>query len=218
MTASTSLADSAYDLLRSDILGGRLTSGTPLSVPALAARMQLSRSPVREAVQRLIHDGLATHVMHRGAEVVRLDPAELVEMYQVKAPLEGLAARLATTKMSAEDVRVLRALLAEQNDLLSDGADESSFIRSDMEFHRRIRHIAGNPTLTRTIGGFDSRTHLAFPNLWSDHAAATLSVNEHHTMLAALESGDPDEADRAAVRHAKCVRVRLARLHGIPLH
>jgi DNA-binding GntR family transcriptional regulator len=218
MTSNISLADRAYDTLRSDILGGRLPSGTALSVPALASRMQLSRSPVREAVQRLIHDGLATHVMHRGAEVVRLDPAELVEMYQVKAPLEGLAARLATTRMSSDDARALHALLDEQNALLTGGADESSFVRSDMEFHRRIRNIAGNTTLAVTIGQFDSRTHLAFPNLWSDPAAAGLSVDEHHTMLAALESGDPDAADRSAVRHAQCVRVRLARLHGVPLY
>ncbi|TQC43381.1 GntR family transcriptional regulator [Rhodococcus sp. WS4] len=222
MTSTTdptavSIADRAYSELHSDILDGRLPPGTPLSVPALAGRLGISRSPVREAVQRLIHEGLATHVLNRGAEVVRVDPAELLDIYRVKAPLEGLAARLATTRMTGTDVDALRAQLDEQDATLASGAGASEFIRLDMEFHRRIRIAAGSDTLTRTLAQFDSRTHLAVPNLWSDDAAAALSVAEHHDIFRGLSAGDPDGAQRAAVTHATCVRVRLSRLHGVPL-
>jgi DNA-binding GntR family transcriptional regulator len=119
--------------------------------------------------------------------------------------------------MTGADVDALRAQLDEQTATLANGAEASEFIRLDMEFHRRIRIAAGSDTLIRTLAQFDSRTHLAVPNLWSDDAAAALSVAEHHEIFRGLAAGDPDGAQRAAVTHATCVRVRLSRLHGVPV-
>ena len=209
-----SLADRAYQDLRGRILDSRLPPGTALSVPALARSLNISRSPVREAVQRLIHDGLATHVPHRGAEVARLAIADLLDIYVVKEPLTGLAARLAATRLTQEDVETLRAMMTEQDAALVGATPESLFMSMDLTFHTFINEVAGNVTLLATMAQFDNKTNLAFPSAWSDHEYARLSVREHHAIADALIAGDADEADRVSRVHVRNVRTRLARWHN----
>lgn len=209
-----SLADHAYQDLRQRILDSRLKPGTALSVPALARSLNISRSPVREAVQRLIHDGLATHVPHRGAEVARLEIADLIDIYVVKEPLTGLAARLAATKLTQDDVAILRLMMNEQDAALAEDTNESRFMVLDLTFHKFINRVACNATLLATMAQFDSKTNLAFPSAWSSDEYARLSVREHHAITDALIAGDADEADRVSRAHVRNVRNRLARWHG----
>ena len=109
------LADRAYRQLSRAILRNQLVAGTPLSVPELARRLNISRSPVREAVQRLIYDGLAANVPHRGAIVSEIKPDDFRGLLEVRQVLEGLAARLATERATDDDLRSL-------NDVLEDHA------------------------------------------------------------------------------------------------
>ncbi len=208
-----SLADLAYRELRRSILAGGRPPGTALSVSALAREMGLSRSPVREAVQRLIHDGLATHLPHRGAQVVALDRGELMEIYEVKEPLEALASRLATPRFTEADVRRLQEMLAEQDRAVAPPfrADESALMELDREFHSYIHRVAGNRVLCETIAAWSSRTNLAFPSGWANPEYAALSVAEHHEIARAIISGDAAEAERVTARHVRLVRIRLAR-------
>jgi DNA-binding GntR family transcriptional regulator len=205
------LAETAYLRLRAEILDGQLTSGTALSVPALATRLGMSRSPVREAVQRLVHDGLATCAPHRGGVVSRVDARELDEIYLVKEPLEGLATRLATVRLTVEGERALAAMLADHERLLAGGAAESTHVQCDLDLHRYIRAVAGNAVLCETLDRFEGRTNLAFPTLWRDPEAARLAVAEHRAIVEAMVAGDPDAAERAARAHVARVRVRWAR-------
>jgi DNA-binding GntR family transcriptional regulator len=211
------LAALAYDQLRTRILDGELAPGRALSVPALASDLGMSRSPVREAVQRLIHDGLATHVAHRGAVVARVDAGELNHLYVVKEPLEGLAARLATERLTLDGERRLRALLVEHEELLARGGPESAHVRLDLELHRTVHLIADNPALLGVLDQFAGRTNLAFPTLWGEPEMARLALDEHRAIVDAMVAGDPDEADRAARRHVARIRVRWARRTGVGL-
>ncbi|RBY86811.1 GntR family transcriptional regulator [Blastococcus sp. TF02A-26] len=208
-----SLADTAYRQLRRSVLSGQRPPGSPLSVSALARDMGLSRSPVREAVQRLIHDGLATHVPHRGAQVVELDRRELMEIYEVKEPLEALASRLATARFSQADVERLEAMLVEQDRAVAGPvlAEESTLMELDRAFHSYIHRAAGNRVLCDTLAAWSSRTNLAFPSGWANPEYARLSVAEHHDIARAITSGDADEAERVTARHVRLVRTRLAR-------
>jgi DNA-binding GntR family transcriptional regulator len=208
-----SLADAAYRHLRGEILNSRLAPGTPLSVPALARRMSISRSPVREAVQRLIHEGLASHIPNAGAEVTRLAIAELVEIYVVKEPLAGLASRLAAPRLTEADVVVLEQMMQRQEDALRVPTTEDRFMAMDLEFHGFISAAAGNATLAAAIDQFTSKTTLAFPSAWSNPTYARLSIEEHRAITDALVGGDPEEAERCTCLHVRRVRVRLARWH-----
>lgn len=205
-----SLADRAYTELRDAVLANRLRPGDQLSVPALAVRMGISRSPVREAVQRLIHDGLATHVQHRGAEVSRVDVHDLRRLYEVRELLEGLAARLATERLDATGVAELEAILAEHQRLLDAGEGEAAHIEMDMRYHQYLRHIAENPHLGEALNTIQGKAHLALHSLWRSAEASRLALQEHRRIFDAMVSGDPAGAESAAREHICRLRVRLS--------
>ncbi|MER5394563.1 GntR family transcriptional regulator [Saccharopolyspora sp. NPDC002686] len=210
LTGEGLLADRTYAALKAAVLDGTLPPGTGLSVPELARQLDVSRSPVREAVQRLIHDGVATHVPHRGAEVSRVDIDDLRQLYVVREQLEGLAARLATENLGAEGLSLLREILAEHERALADDADNAAHIELDMRFHRAVRELADNPHLLATLEPIAGRSHFALHSLWRSDEAPRLALDEHRAVVDAMASGDPELAEVAARRHISRLRIRLS--------
>ncbi|WP_369207640.1 GntR family transcriptional regulator [Streptomyces sp. PU-14G] len=204
------LADQAYQELKRAVLAGRLCPGDALSVPALATQLGISRSPVREAVQRLIHDGLATHEPHRGAVVARVDVADVRQLYVLREVMEGLAARLATERLDAARVAELRALLEEHERVVATGDDEERHTGMDMAYHRMIREVAGNDHLTAALDTIQGKAHLALHSLWRSPEAQRLAVAEHRQIFEAMTSGDPQAAEEAARDHVRRLRIRLS--------
>lgn len=204
------LADQAYEELKGAVLANRLQPGDSLSVPALAAQMGISRSPVREAVQRLIHDGLATHVAHRGAVVATVDVEDVRQLYVVREVMEGLAARLATERLDATKVAELRALLEDHERVVASGENEKLHIEMDMAYHRLIREVAGNVHLTAALDTIQGKAHLALHSLWRSPDAPRLALEEHRRIFEAMTAGDTDAAERAAREHVRRLRIRLS--------
>lgn len=210
VAAGSLLADRAYEELKGAVLANRLRPGDALSVPALAAQLSISRSPVREAVQRLIHDGLATHVPHKGAVVATVDVEDVRQLYVVREVMEGLAARLATERLDASRLAELRDLLERHEREVGTGVDERTHIEMDMAYHRMIREVADNPHLTAALDTIQGRAHLALHQLWRGQEAPRLAVAEHRRIFEAMTSGDPDAADLAARDHIRKLRIRLS--------
>ncbi|WP_219416740.1 GntR family transcriptional regulator [Pseudonocardia nigra] len=204
------LAERTYEAIKSAILVNRLPPGTPLSVPELARQLGVSRSPVREAVQRLIYDGLATHAPNRGAEVSLVDIDDLRQLYLVREQLEGLAAGLATEHLDADALACLRGILAEHEEALGAGEDIVAHIELDRRFHRTIRELAGNPHLTAVLEPMAGRSHFALHSLWRSPDAPRLALDEHRQIVEAMVAGDPELAAEAARRHIARLRVRLS--------
>ena len=204
------LAERAYEELKGAVLANRLRPGDALSVPALAAQLGISRSPVREAVQRLIHDGLATHVVHRGAVVATVDVEDVRQLYVVREVMEGLAARLATERLDATGVAELRALLEEHERLVASGEGEKRHTEMDMAYHRLIREVAGNAHLSAALDTIQGKAHLALHSLWRSPEAPRLAVEEHRRIFEAMTAGDADSAERAAREHIHRLRIRLS--------
>lgn len=210
-SADALLTDRTYATLKQAIFDNELPPGTALSVPELARRLSVSRTPVREAVQRLIYDGLAVHVSHRGAQVSTVDIEDLRQLYVVREQLEGLAARLATEQVDARGLTTLQAIIAEHERVLAGGAGEAAHIELDVRFHRALREIAANPNLTAALEPLAGRSHLALHTLWRSADAPRLALDEHRAIVAAIAAGDPDSAEAAARRHISRLRVRLSR-------
>lgn len=216
------LADRTYETLKSAILANRLTPGTPLSVPELARQLDVSRSPVREAVQRLIYDGLATHVPHRGALVTTVDRDDLRELYVVREMLEGLAARLATERGDRAGLARLQAIVDDHEVALTTPDDarvaeilggltgNAAHIELDRRFHGTIRELAANAHLTAALEPITGRSHFALHSLWRSLDAARLALDEHHRILDAMVVGDIEGAELAARQHIARLRTRLA--------
>ncbi|MFB8006104.1 GntR family transcriptional regulator [Nocardia sp. NPDC056000] len=210
ISATASLTESTYEALKTAIFRNQLTPGTALSVPELARQLEVSRTPVREAVQRLIYEGLAVHAPHRGAQVSQVDLDDLRELYVVREVLEGLAARLATERLDGAGLIALRDTVAEHERALTAGADQATHIELDVRFHRLVREVAGNPHLNAALEPIAGRSHIALHSLWRNADAPRLALDEHAEVVAAMATGDPELAEAAARRHISRLRIRLS--------
>ncbi|MCF3939188.1 MULTISPECIES: GntR family transcriptional regulator [Gordonia] len=197
--------------LRDEIFSGTLEAGTSLSVPGLAARLEVSRSPVREAVQQLVVDGLAVYTPRAGAKVAHLDDDMLRHVFQVREVLDGLAAREATTRVTLADLGELWERVREQESYLQTPADHRRDADLDLDFHTAVRAHSGNKPLCDALFRLDTQTHLYRSDMWSHDVNRRLAVAEHRRIVGALEAGDAEEAERAAKAHAAGVLVRLLR-------
>jgi DNA-binding GntR family transcriptional regulator len=206
------LTDSVHDTLQELIFTGELESGSPLSVPALAARLNVSRTPVREAVQQLIYEGLASHTRNAGARVASLDAQTLKSVFEVREVLDGLAAYNATLAVSHETVAQLRKMVQVQSELLDEPADQRRDSLLDVQFHTLIRETAGNRPLGEALSRLDGQSHLFRSDVWTADLNRRLAVSEHERIVAAIEAGDADGARTAACAHVAGVFVRTQRV------
>ncbi len=203
------LVDRAYKQIQGAIYDNRLPAGTSLSVPELARQLAVSRSPVREAVQRLVHEGLAVTVPHKGAVVARVEVEDLYQLYEVRESLEGLAARLATSRRDKSAISELEALVTRHREALEGGEGLGTHIEMDMRFHRRIREMAGNPHLAEALDGLQGKIRLAMHSLWRSEDAPRLALRDHEEILSIMAEGDPHAAEVGARRHIARVRSAL---------
>lgn len=205
------VADSVHRTLHDAIIAGQFPPGSRLSVPHLAQQLDVSRSPVREAVQRLVQEGLATEEPHRGAVVAMLDPTELVPLYEVREALEGLAARLAATQGEPTQLEALRHAYEEHASALERG-EAAQHVPLDMAFHAVLRTASHNDELCSYLERVQGKIAIAMlggnPLLWSRQA-----IVEHEAILRAVLARDPEEAERAARAHIARVRADIAALH-----
>jgi DNA-binding GntR family transcriptional regulator len=205
------LADQAYELLKERILTRELLPGQRLSVPALAEELGLSRSPVREAVQRLVQAGLGTERPRSGAVVASADLQSLVDLYLVRAELEGLSCELAAGAGDPHLVSDLEAI-QEEHEAAHRAGQRSRMIRSDVDFHVRVLRAAGNPELTHILDPVLQRMLLAM--LEADRGWPERAMAEHRKVIAALGREDPGAARRSMTEHVLRVRSDLeAKLH-----
>ncbi len=198
------IADSVFRGLREAVLNGVIAPGSKLSVPALAEQLDVSRSPVREAVARLISDGLAVETPRRGAVVATITPVELAELYEVRCVLEGVVARLAVERGSPGLADELDEILAAHRAAL-DAQDTSAVQHCDETFHIALREASGHSYAIRLLDQIQSfvrlgmRTTMVFGGLepaWQDH----------RNIAAAVRLADAELAERRARDHI--VRLR----------
>ena len=203
------LADRAYRELSQAIVSRGLEPGTRLSVPELARQLGVSRSPVREAVQRLIYDGLAEDRGRRGAVVARIEPDDFLSLLELRELLEGFAAGRAALHATDEDIARLRGLVERhRNDIGQSEMDDVAHVEYDLEFHSAIRDAAKNEDLTMALARMQVRSHLSYATLWRQPRRAEHALAEHEAIVDAVAASDLDAAEAAARAHIGAVRDR----------
>ncbi|WP_284434010.1 GntR family transcriptional regulator [Streptomyces sp. TUS-ST3] len=201
--AVTSLADQIAYRLRAEILDGKLPFGARLQHEDLAARFGVSRTPIREALRQLQALNLVELAPNRGATVRTPSRAELVEVYELRAEMEGFACALAGERACAEDLdelertqeRLTEAVTAAGS--LDDSELDAAVTEANTAFHSLIHQAAGNRRLTESIEQLQS----VFPrdSVWrviahDETALTTMNVHEHQAIAAALRARTPDTA------------------------
>jgi DNA-binding GntR family transcriptional regulator len=209
---ATSLADEIAFRLRSDILEGVLPLGARLQQDELCTRFGVSRTPVREALRQLQALNLITLAPSRGATVRVPSRRELIEVYELRADLEGLASRLAAARWRADDLAEIRQAqdaLSSALDAFLAGGEAATFDRrmhaANDAFHEGIRRVAGNGRLgaaVRDLEGFFPKDHV-----WQAAIEVgelePLNRDDHDAILDALEARRPGAARRAMTAHVE---------------
>ena len=195
----------AYEALRSAILETNIyetpQDGLRLDERRLAARLGVSRTPIREALARLEHEGLVENVPRRGYFIVRKNKEELVEIITVWAALESMAARLITTQASDEEIASLRTIFATFEDgRLQVKLDEYS--DANLVFHQRIVELAHNEQLRVTADGILIHVRSIRHRTIGENRRFERSIVDHLHIIEALEARDADLSDRLVREHA----------------
>lgn len=187
----------AYRLILDAIDTGSYRPGDRLVESELADRFGVSRTPIREALQRLETQSLLARD-GRSLIVASLDHNQLAELYVVRSELEGLAARLAAQHAAPEEVRVLRAMLEDDRKIV-DSPDALS--RANRRFHTQIHLASHNRYLVQQLELVHrSMALLATTSLAVDGRGAA-ALNEHDAIVTAIEAGDGDAAYSALQNH-----------------
>ncbi|MEN8896777.1 MAG: GntR family transcriptional regulator [Yoonia sp.] len=187
----------AYALILEAIDSHVYTPGDRLVENELADRFGVSRTPIREALQRLETQNLLTRD-GRSLIVASLDHNELAELYVVRGELEGLAARLASRHATPEEVGVLRDMLAEDHKLVDDPAALS---RANRRFHKQIHLASHNRFLVRQLDLVHRSMALLATSSLAAEGRAEGTLEEHRRIVAAIAAGDGDAAYTALRDH-----------------
>ena len=201
-----------YEHLKRDILEGRIPSGERLAEEVIAAQYGVSRTPIREAVQRLAQDGLVEVIPNKGARVRAVSAIEVAQTYTVREALEGLAARLAAEHRTTLDLAQMRSSL-KQLEAQAENAYMAQ-VAADLEFHASIANASRNDVLIVTLRGL----HDTVARVKVLTRKTNLEVQtrlEHHAILDAIVAQDADAAETAARAHVRRFRTQvLSELQG----
>ncbi|WP_448320020.1 GntR family transcriptional regulator [Streptomyces sp. CO7] len=199
--------------LRSAITGGELRPGAPIRQDALAARLEVSRVPLREALKILEGEGLVEHKVHRGYFVTELSLDDLREVYRIRELLEAEAVRRAAAGTDAGLLATLERAQAEVERAGGTG-DVTAMAAANRRFHFALFEASGMPRLVRLIGTLWDSTDAYRSLYYAEPPNRERVVHEHRTVLDALRAGDSDEALRLLDLHRAHAVARLERVLG----
>jgi DNA-binding GntR family transcriptional regulator len=203
--------DYVYEQLYEAILSGRFKPGEHLVLEELGEELGTSRTPLREAIRRLQTEGLVDSTPHRGAVVADLSVEELIELYHIRAVLEGLAARLATENLSDEELTQLQDIFDETRREL-DPSNPVRFEEFNRPFHEIIYQGANAPFLYEMIINLYTKTGLYRHLSLRSTGRVQDVLDEHHRILDALLARDAELAERCAREHHECTAKALVDL------
>lgn len=202
------LADHLFARIRQDIVEGRIPAGSKLSEPELARRFGSSRGPLREAMRRLESTSLVTRRANIGARVISLSGSQLMEVYQVREALEGMAARLAAEQMDDAEIAELDALIGRHRAQVAREQGQAYFQREgDLDFHYRIVRGSHNAHLKALL--CNDLYHLVRMyrvqfGMVSPRAPAALREHEH--IVWAIAERDGELAEILMRKHIRASR------------
>jgi len=198
----------AYDLILEAIDSHTYRPGDRLVESELADQFGVSRTPVREALQRLETQSLLTRD-GRSLIVASLDHTQMSELYVVRGELEGLAAKLAAHHATPEEVRVLRDMLEQDANLVD---DPEALSRANRRFHKQIHLASHNRFLVRQLDLVHRSMALLATTSLAAEGRSKDTLDEHAKIVSAIENKDPDAAYLALRDHISAAYVTRLKL------
>jgi DNA-binding GntR family transcriptional regulator len=208
------LQDVVSERLRRAIVNGEYRPGEWLRQKRIADELGVSQMPVREALKELAADGLIEHVPYRGMRVIRFSAEDVADLYANRSCLEGIAARAAAESISPEELEELRTLRSQMQAGM-DPAQITEYRRFNRRFHQIVYRASRHDYLVRTLNQLWDAFPMMLLSNFPQTAARALprrddkDLVEHEAILAALENGDGESAERLMRQHIEGARDEL---------
>jgi DNA-binding GntR family transcriptional regulator len=198
--SAQSLEDYGFKALRGMILQGELLPGQKLGQEELATKLGISRTPLRSAIAALERDGFVSLTPRGEATVREFGPKRIVDLFEIRAVLEGLTCRLVAPVIERKHTMYLRSLFlaAAPED---SGDDWTSYRQADVEFHSFLTSLLADNFLSRQVESLRSIMTLSFAQGLLRPPTETLP--EHLDIIDALEAHDADRAEQAMLQHIR---------------
>jgi DNA-binding GntR family transcriptional regulator len=200
---------------------GEIAPGSKLNERELCERLEVSRTPLREAVKQLAAEGLVELLPNRGAVAIELDEDDILHTFEALACLEGMAAELATLRIDDRQLTEIKALHYEMLAAFT-RRDLPTYYSFNARIHDAINVCCGNPVLTKTYRDINRRVQSLRFRSNHDEAKWTAAVRDHEAMIDALERRDGPSIRAIMVAHLErklqtvLAQMRSERNHGTP--
>ena len=206
---SISIADQIFEQLERDILSGKYPRGELLTELRLSEELGVSRTPIREAIRRLEQENILEE-SGRSLVVVGITRQDMLDMYEIRIRIEGLAAEWAAARIGDEELNQIRETLELQRYYTEKGGSHSDQIKNlDSQFHELVYRACGSRALTDTLIGLHKKMTKFRMASVSKQSRALQSVEEHEAILAALSAHDAEAAGEAMTAHVVNARDRM---------
>lgn len=204
------LADDVYEMLKARVMDHIIEPGGRMNIDSLSRELNVSQTPVREALARLESDGLAKKEPLRGYTATPLlSPADFEQLFEVRFLLEPWAAARAAEQITPAGRQLLESELEQITDVPVEGDydDYRTLAGHDQRFHLLIHRMSGNLLLASMFER--THCHLHIFRLYYGRGIGAQAVAEHRALVSAIADGDPDRADAAMREHLTASRDRL---------
>ena len=201
---SVSRADWVFETLEGEILSGMCAAGELITELKLCERMGVSRTPVREALHRLIQEGLLEETTH-GMVVRGVTESDLADIYEIRRRIEGFATRLCAERITDEQLAELGEVVDLQ-DFYTERGGAANIRDADTRFHELVYRYCGSDVLHAMLTDLHRKVKRFRKASVENPERARVAVREHADILRALRAHDGDEAERLAVLHIENAR------------
>lgn len=187
------------------ISSGHYPPGTRLDEQQIAEELGVSRTPLREAISKLVKDGLVEHRPYKGNYVKRFTSKEVFDLYEVRKGLESMAVRLAIPHLTTDSISELRVILGQIETAL-EANDLEVYGFADKRFHDAIAHLSGNQTLISLLAHLSGQVQLIRTMANQDPSVVEITAMERPGIVDAMVAGDATEATRLMEEHIELVQ------------
>jgi DNA-binding GntR family transcriptional regulator len=214
LAPAPNLVQQVHDAILAAIAAGELAPGGRVIQEQLARKLGVSRQPVQQALLLLRNQGLLREAPGRGLEVVSMDPDQLQPMYEMRAAVEGLAARLAAQRGAERAARQGPALIEAGRKAVASGSLART-VAADMRFHEFLYALSGNPLVAPAMAPHWASIQRAMGEILTHDETPRDIWDQHAAVLDAVAAGDADDAERLARAHIdQAAAFMLQRLRG----
>lgn len=202
MNAYLPLRDVVFHTLREAILKGELKPGERLMELQLAAKLGVSRTPIREAIRMLEQEGLAVTIPRKGAEVAKMTEKDMEDVLQIREVLDELAASIACEQMTREQLETLKTTMREFEEFTKTG-NVKKIAEADVKFHDVIYQATGNPKLVNMLNNLREQMYRYRIEYLKDEKNYPVLIREHSQIVEGLIAKDKEKVTAAMHHHVR---------------